>query len=51
MAINEEQLNEERRLCYVAITRAKKSLLISYAKQSGELSRFLQEPAGNRSQG
>lgn len=50
MAITDEQLNEERRLCYVAITRAKKSLLISYAKQSGELSRFLQAPAGNRSQ-
>lgn len=51
MAITEEQLSEERRLCYVAITRAQKSLLISHAKQSGELSRFLQEPAGNRNRG
>ena len=51
MAITEEQLNEERRLCYVAITRAQKSLLISYAKQSGELSRFLREPAGSRNRG
>jgi DNA helicase-2/ATP-dependent DNA helicase PcrA len=28
-----EELEEERRLCYVAITRAKKSLAISYATQ------------------
>lgn len=28
-----EEMEEERRLCYVAITRAKKSLTISYAKQ------------------
>ena len=51
MAITEEQLSEERRLCYVAITRAKKSLLISHNKQSGDLSRFLQEPAGSRNPG
>jgi DNA helicase-2/ATP-dependent DNA helicase PcrA len=30
---NAEEMEEERRLCYVAITRAKKSLTISYAKQ------------------
>lgn len=28
-----EEMEEERRLCYVAITRAKKSLTITYAKQ------------------
>ena len=28
-----EEMEEERRLCYVAITRAKKTLMISYAKQ------------------
>ena len=28
-----EEMEEERRLCYVAITRAKKTLTISYAKQ------------------
>ena len=28
-----EEMEEERRLCYVAITRAKKKLTISYAKQ------------------
>ena len=28
-----EELEEERRLCYVAITRAKQSLVISYARQ------------------
>ena len=28
-----EEMEEERRLCYVAITRAKKNLYISYAKQ------------------
>ncbi|MBQ6839847.1 MAG: UvrD-helicase domain-containing protein [Oscillospiraceae bacterium] len=46
-----EEMEEERRLCYVAITRAKKHLTISYAKQrmlygrtSASLpSRFLRE--------
>ena len=28
-----EEMEEERRLCYVAITRAKKNLTISYARQ------------------
>ena len=28
-----EEMEEERRLCYVAITRAKETLMISYAKQ------------------
>ena len=33
-SLNEpDELEEERRLCYVAITRAKKSLTISYARQ------------------
>lgn len=46
-----EEMEEERRLCYVAITRAKKSLTISYAKQrmlygrtnAAMQSRFLRE--------
>ena len=46
-----EEMEEERRLCYVAITRAKKSLTISYARQrmlygrtsSSMPSRFLKE--------
>ena len=46
-----EEMEEERRLCYVAITRAKKSLTISHARQrmiygrtsSALPSRFLQE--------
>lgn len=48
---NPEEMEEERRLCYVAITRAKKSLTISYARQrmiygrtaSSLPSRFLKE--------
>ena len=48
---NSEEMEEERRLCYVAITRAKKSLTISYAHQrliygrttSSLPSRFLKE--------
>ena len=46
----EEHLREERRLCYVALTRAKKDLLLTCAKQYGEgsvrerkPSRFVQE--------
>ncbi len=46
-----DEMEEERRLCYVAITRAKKSLTISYAKQrmlygrtnASMASRFLRE--------
>ena len=46
-----EEMEEERRLCYVAITRAKKNLTISYAKQrmlygrtnASLVSRFLRE--------
>jgi len=46
-----EEMEEERRLCYVAITRAKEKLTISYAKQrmlygrtsSALVSRFLRE--------
>ncbi len=46
-----EEMEEERRLCYVAITRAKQTLTISYARQrmlygqtrSALPSRFLQE--------
>lgn len=46
-----EEMEEERRLCYVAITRAKKKLTISYAKQrmlygrtnAAMQSRFLKE--------
>lgn len=51
MALTEEQITEERRLCYVALTRAKRSLIVSFAKQSGELSRFLRGLADSRSQG
>ncbi len=46
-----EEMEEERRLCYVAITRAKKELIVSYARQrmiygrtsSSLPSRFLKE--------
>jgi DNA helicase-2/ATP-dependent DNA helicase PcrA len=46
-----EEMEEERRLCYVAITRAKENLTISYAKQrmlygrtnAAMSSRFLRE--------
>ncbi len=48
---DQEEMEEERRLCYVAITRAKKSLTISHARQrmiygrtaSSLPSRFLKE--------
>ncbi len=47
----QEEMEEERRLCYVAITRAKQTLAISYANQRmlyghttmGKPSRFLEE--------
>lgn len=49
--LDEEKLEEERRLCYVAITRAKKNLYMSYATQRliynqlnyNEASRFISE--------
>lgn len=49
--IGEEEMEEERRLCYVAITRAKKTLAISYADQrmlyghtmNNRISRFVEE--------
>ncbi len=52
---NEEDIEEERRLCYVGITRAKKELYLSYAKrrmlhgqmQYNSPSRFLEEMPGN----
>ena len=53
----EEELEEERRLCYVAMTRAKERLTLTNARQrmlygktaSNRLSRFLEEiPEGNR---
>ena len=47
MANSPEQISEERRLCYVATTRAKQQLVISHSKNSGELSRFLREFAGS----
>ena len=50
-AIEEDQLEEERRLCYVAVTRAKKQLVLvsTHSRRAGgrpqpsELSRFLLE--------
>jgi DNA helicase II / ATP-dependent DNA helicase PcrA len=49
--MDREQMEEERRLCYVAITRAKKELLLTYARKRlyfgsvsmGTPSRFLSE--------
>ncbi len=46
LAKSESEIDEERRLTYVAITRAKQSLVISHSKQNGELSRFLAATAG-----
>jgi ATP-dependent DNA helicase UvrD/PcrA len=50
-AENEEELEEERRLCYVGITRAKEKLILTYAMerrlygypQANLMSRFMQE--------
>ncbi len=51
-AILDEDLEEERRMFYVAMTRAKKELTVCYAKKQGshELapSRFLQELRGSQ---
>ncbi len=43
MSHSPEEIEEERRLCYVGVTRAKQSLSISHASESGELSRFLRD--------
>lgn len=50
-AVTEEQLEEERRMLYVAMTRAKEKLFLFYVKEENELgmslpSRFLQEIQG-----
>jgi DNA helicase-2/ATP-dependent DNA helicase PcrA len=53
--MDREQMEEERRLCYVAITRAKKQLYLTYARQrlyfgtisQGTPSRFLSEIPAN----
>ncbi|XQF92966.1 3'-5' exonuclease [Pseudoalteromonas espejiana] len=57
VSIDEENVDEERRLAYVGITRAQQELTLTYAKirrQFGEtsqteLSRFVQETASRRS--
>jgi len=51
MAQTHEQLEEERRLCYVGVTRAKHSLHISYVGQAADLSRFLQGLVDKHNQG
>ena len=40
----EDELEEERRLCYVGITRAKEKLYLSYAAHRLYLGRFLTNP-------
>ena len=40
---NKEQLNEERRLLFVAVTRAKRTLLMTYVQAFGKPSQFLPE--------
>lgn len=53
--ILEDRLEEERRLCYVGVTRAKKYLFISYARQRliynqisyNQMSRFIKEIPSN----
>ena len=52
-SLTEKELQEERRLCYVALTRAKKAVVLSYAEtrmrngkhESNSPSRFLKEIA------
>jgi ATP-dependent exoDNAse (exonuclease V) beta subunit len=39
---NEEELEEERRLCYVGITRAKKQLIFTYARNRYQFGRVQQ---------
>ncbi len=46
MSHSPEEIEEERRLCYVGVTRAKRSLSISHASESGDLSRFLKDLVG-----
>ena len=49
--LNQSELEEERRLCYVGITRAKKKLFLTYARRrlyfgqhsANEVSRFIQD--------
>src|SRR3989344_1048331 len=53
--LDPKELEEERRLCYVAVTRAKKKLIVSYAKyrhifgstEANLPSRFIGEMPGN----
>jgi DNA helicase-2/ATP-dependent DNA helicase PcrA len=51
MAQTHEQLEEERRLCYVGVSRAKQSLHISYVGQEADLSRFLKGLVDKHNQG
>jgi len=49
--LDQSELEEERRLCYVGITRAKKKLFLTYARRrlyfgqhsANEISRFIQD--------
>lgn len=43
--LKDEPIEEERRLFYVAMTRAKQHLVISYSDSEGEMSPFLSESA------
>ena len=47
LAKSESEIDEERRLAYVAITRAKQSLVITHAKSNGEMSKFLHGAVGS----
>ena len=51
MSQSPEEIEEERRLCYVGVTRAKQSLSISHASESGDLSRFLRDLVGKNTAG